>query len=643
MCCKILLLINQTNSWTPGIPITLLDQNNTLQWRWHWRNATVPRQQDSIFCPANTACPIMNVTARSDSILTREFKKIRYRYVLFGTSSINISITSLVNFTCCSVNASFPANYKVDLLDAMFRCNETGWNNSGFLQIHNSQFVWCKNSTIIVNRTMWNDLIWIIIRAPNITKNTSSQIVRLPRTCTNVSVLAPKNLLHFNLTFPSIPSCARKRRAWYDTFLGSVGSGFGIANSIDLEVLAHRLKNTGKDVREAITVNAQWLPTTILPHAHTLNYQKQVLRIFNSTILKQYRFDTNVSALFKWTECSLQNLYTLLQKETAQRILMQGNPQMWRSLFSLPNQVWVSLDGSNVNCTGLWCVGTIVYYTPLQTKMLCAFHVLPILVEDHFLHPQIEGTHIDNDNVTYKLEDCISTDKGPMCNGLTRIIEPCLLSHSVNVCLLTVYPVMNFSVIYEVEPQHVCLVSANATDLLRMGLPVPFSGCVQKLDLLYWFGSLYCLLPELNNDVFVQWVPQYLRPPNLYLELSLAEILRNSEELQKHLHKNEKALEEYRIATTIVKNKLLNLHNAVIQDSNHRWWDFLFQSSSNLQMIVYKFIILFIILFSLLGIICGCQCWMARRRRQQQLHLLQQAFLAVDLGISPHAWLAQME
>lgn len=133
--------------------------------------------------------------------------------------------------------------------------------------------------------------------------------MRIPRTCTNISAIAPKRIIHFNLTFPLIPDCQRVKRAWYDTLLGGLGSGFGIANSIDLEVFTHRLKNTGRDVGEAITVNAQWLPTTILPHENTLNYQTHMLQIFNDTIIKQYKLNTNTSALFNWTICSLQNLY----------------------------------------------------------------------------------------------------------------------------------------------------------------------------------------------------------------------------------------------------------------------------------------------------------------------------------------------
>lgn len=100
-----------------------------------------------------------------------------------------------------------------------------------------------------------------------------------------------------------------------------------------------------------------------------------------------------------------------------------------------------------VNCTALWCLGTVICYLPKVVKTLCSFHTLPIIKDNYFLQPQTEGTHIDNSNITYKLTDCISTDQGPVCNGLLRIMEPCLLSHSTNLCIVTAFPISNFSVL----------------------------------------------------------------------------------------------------------------------------------------------------------------------------------------------------
>lgn len=138
--------------------------------------------------------------------------------------------------------------------------------------------------------------------------------MHIPRTCTNISVAAPQRVIHFNISFPTLPKCSHKCRAWYDTRLGGLGSRLGVANSIDLEALAHRLKNTGSDVSKAVTLNAKWLPTTTIPHEQTLAYQKQMLHIFTDSSIQQYWIETKTTALFSWTKCSLQLLYTLTQK-----------------------------------------------------------------------------------------------------------------------------------------------------------------------------------------------------------------------------------------------------------------------------------------------------------------------------------------
>lgn len=178
-----------------------------------------------------------------------------------------------------------------------------------------------------------------------------------------------------------------------------------------------------------------------------------------------------ISLLFNWTHCSLQLLYTLIQKENTQLPLMQGYLSTWRSMFSIPQSSRIAINKLNVTCTPLRCIGTITCYLPKDTKILCSFHTSPVIKGNYCLQPQIEGTFTDHDNVTYKFTDCISTDRGLICNGLLRIMEPCLLSHSINICILTVYPITSFSVLYEVEPQHICFANSNTTELCAMGLP----------------------------------------------------------------------------------------------------------------------------------------------------------------------------
>lgn len=189
------------------------------------------------------------------------------------------------------------------------------------------------------------------------------------------------------------------------------------------------------------------------------------------------------------------------------------------------------------------------------------------------------------------------------------MMEPCLLSHSGNLCTLTIFPIANFSVLYEIEPQHICLASANAAELAAMGLPSPFPGCLRHLELLHWNGDVLYLTPNLEADVSLAWIPRRLQLPATYIHLSLARILQNSQLLQSHLDRNAQSLAEHRVMTPIVSNKSKGLSHIITQDSNHHWHDFLFTSTTTHKCVNAIFTPLLIIV-SILLLLCVCNCWM---------------------------------
>lgn len=235
-----------------------------------------------------------------------------------------------------------------------------------------------------------------------------------------------------------------------------------------------------------------------------------------------------------------------------------------------------------------------------------------LLKKNYFLQPQIEETLINYNNITYKLTDCIPTDGGPSCNGLLRIIKPYLLSHSINVCILTVYPVTNFSILYKVKPQHVCFASTNTLELHTMGLSSPVSGCLQHLELLHWNDNVFYLTPDLKDDKTLTWIPHRLQPPTAYLHLNLATVLQQSNLLSQHLANNQKSLDEHQMATTIVANQLKDLSHIITQDSNHNWYDFLFHSPTAHRYFTAIFTPIIIITIILM-LLCVCNCWMYQR------------------------------
>lgn len=160
-------------------------------------------------------------------------------------SPIFINCSSAAKISCYTANLTLWHNRYRHLHEAINKCIAYNLATMNFT-VEASQFIICSNTTEIKNRTMWGDYLWISVQT--LPQDATPQIVHIPRTCTNVSIAAPQKLIHFNISFPPLLKCNRRCHAWYNTLLGGLGSGFGIANSIDLEALAYCLQNTGSDV-----------------------------------------------------------------------------------------------------------------------------------------------------------------------------------------------------------------------------------------------------------------------------------------------------------------------------------------------------------------------------------------------------------
>lgn len=84
--------------------------------------------------------------------------------------------------------------------------------------------------------------------------------------------------LNFNITFPAHPKC-RIRRAWFHALLGTAGTGMDLINTTDVEILASRLHNISKDIAQALTINAKWIPTTLNQHELSLTYDAELFAV----------------------------------------------------------------------------------------------------------------------------------------------------------------------------------------------------------------------------------------------------------------------------------------------------------------------------------------------------------------------------
>lgn len=148
-----------------------------------------------------------------------------------------------------------------------------------------------------------------------------------------------------------------------------------------------------------------------------------------------------------------------------------------------------------------------------------------------------------------------------------------------------------------------------------MGLSSPFSGCLQRLELLHWNGGVFYLAPDLEEDEAFSWTPPHVQPPSAYLNLTLATILQNSQLLSRPLANNQRTLAEHQLITTITSNQLKDLSHVITQDSNHHWWDSLFGSSTAYKYFSAIFTPLLLIIITP-TVLCFYNCWMYRRMRK---------------------------
>ncbi|XP_068919915.1 uncharacterized protein [Petaurus breviceps papuanus] len=626
-------------AWTPG---SRMHPGGSLIRMW-WRNATIPRQQDGYTCPAKETCNIANWTANANATFYKVGAPIFA--ILKGDYPVNLTMTTLISVNCCITTLDFTTpESRFPIMRGQLEQTCNTWNihnSSRILELnvtghYHHQYLFCINATIMQNRTSW--VQYLLLLPTHSPTSHSPGIIRVPKSCTNASISQHKIVFHYNVTFPPLANCVRRKRAWYDTLLGGAGTGLGIVNSVDLESLASRLRSAGQDVSQALTVNAKWLPTTILPHQRTLKYQGQFLQVFNDSTLASFVFDTNITRLFNWTRCSLQNLYTLIQKENAQRLLQNGDTQLWNRVFDLSSfglsKAWRKQQPDNARCTALWCTGTIVYYQVKTWTIMCQFHVIPFVLHKYFALPHIYGNYIDWYNVTHTLSDCVVTSGGMVCGMMTRQMEPCLLPHSSNLCDLTLYPLNNFTMLYEVSSQYVCISSNNETDLASVSQLPPFSGCLTNVSFLHWQNEDYYFSPDRDVTVNLSWVPKPLPLPHVSLSLEpLIYVLNQSHDLKRLLEFNQRALNEHRIQTHIVAGQLTEASHLVISDTNHHWYDFLFRSSSSVRY--FNGIAIPILLLSLfLCSLCLCNCFMYTRMRKiytQFTPLAQFSYYSHDL------------
>lgn len=212
---------------------------------------------------------------------------------------------------------------------------------------------------------------------------------------------AQKTVLTAYVIFPPNNRRCRTKRAWYDTLMGGYGTLMGTLNSFDVETLANRMHNAGSKINDALTLQAQWMPTTFGPAKISAGIDTLMNQLISASNDFALGFNTNVTKFVNWTICTLQTIYEQQQKSNMQTMLMTGNEQVWRNIFnsSVPKDAWIHLEASKMICNYTACTGIITMYNVTASNQMCRFIVMPLILGqpggEWYWFPKMRGEYID--------------------------------------------------------------------------------------------------------------------------------------------------------------------------------------------------------------------------------------------------------
>lgn len=389
---------------------------------------------------------------------------------------------------------------------------------------------------------------------------------------------------------PSNNDCqpkTRKRRAWYDTLLGGYGSLTGTLNGFDIETLANRMHNLGKLNQEAITLQARWMPTVYIPAEREAIISTLQNQIQNQALHLLKDMSTNLTAFVNWTSCTLQTLYLQQQKSSMQTMLMTGNEQVWRTLLELyiPENSWVHLEAAKLLCNDIICAGKVVHYNVTQSTKMCKYIVLPLLLgfpgEEWYWQPHFNGDYIDSKNKTHDLSNCIETLQGKVCKLQSAVYEPCLLQNTVAVCDFTILHPKQYTMLIEIAPQEVCVVTNTA---IVPGMKTPFVGCVANLSAMVWENETFVLYHEIEEQVNLHWQPKEMQVTNWDINLDkLQRLLKDSEQVRAHIQMLNKSIVSHVVSAIITGDRLMKIGSQMKEATEHHWWDLFLGYSPSAQ------------------------------------------------------------
>ncbi|XP_061677934.1 uncharacterized protein LOC133501857 [Syngnathoides biaculeatus] len=317
-----------------------------------------------------------------------------------------------------------------------------------------------------------------------------------------------KTRVYWEIKFPDIPHCTRRRRAWYDTLLGGMGTLYGVANAADNEVTRTMLSNTGQHASEAIHQVGVWLPKAMIGQLENTGVWKKAftweLKLWNET----YDALKNLSHMGNWTTCALQMIHAEAQKKRFQRIMTTGNYHEWRRVWNICSKLWLQLHSERTKCNSTYCAGYWTQYNVSTVKTICKYQVLPMITTTGFWFLHLDGEWMDvGTNTTYKMKMCDETDRGMACILQQGHSNPCLTDSEAVLCDWTREP--RREMLWQIGPHALCVATMQNNSQVPS---VPFVGCLYNVHLWHWGNQTYRL-----TNYSVQW--DVLKNPwNLSLE-----------------------------------------------------------------------------------------------------------------------------
>ncbi len=471
------------------------------------------------------------------------------------------------------------------------KCDGQNITGSQSVVTNNPRPLTLFNSTEIHNRSTYGTVIPWVSKPQHLDRH----VVPIPHTCTPVAHDVKHTTVFWTILFPPIPKC-RNKRAWYDTLLGGTGTGLGVLNTIDKQVIANKLSNVGRYSHDALQKLGRWMPSGIYSQQYQAYWDVVSARILKHSI-NDFRWN-NVSEWLNWTECNLNMLSAKMQLRNVQQTVMSSNYNAWKELWKIDKGYWLKLDAHSTICNDTVCYGKWEQFNITEIHTLCKYHILPVIIKGSYWTMRLNGDWLNPyTNQTYDVSDCDITDQGMICSLRTGHSNPCL-TEEVGVCQWD--HALPTDILFVVGPYTLCVTTMNPHPKLPY---FPFSGCLQNVYIWTWGNRTYWLTNQTSTHGLtqVQWDVLH---SNLGISLEKqAKLLRASTKLEdmakQHLHNVTKLA----INTVITSDQIAYLGKAIETTAHNSWWSIFEgwspQARHLLNIFIHPIIVL-LILFTLL-------------------------------------------